>query len=65
MLAAWGVYRLDRAGAPRWLCDALLVLVGYGPVLYAVAFTAIVVHGRGQESRWEKTVKTGKAILPR
>jgi len=29
--AAWLVYRIDRAGAPKWLRNSLLVLVGYGP----------------------------------
>ncbi|RYF38579.1 MAG: glycosyltransferase family 2 protein [Comamonadaceae bacterium] len=63
MLAAWGVYRLDRAGAPHWLRDGLLLLVGYGPFNCAVAFAAMVAEWRKAEMRWDKTPKTGKGTI--
>ena len=43
-VAAWGVYRIDKAGAPKWLRNMLLVLVGYGPLLCAIACAAIVAE---------------------
>ena len=45
-LAAWAVYRLDKAGAPKWLRNPLLVLFGYGPLLCAIACGAIVAQLR-------------------
>ena len=62
-LAAWGVYRVDRAGAPKWLRDALLVLVGYGPLLCAIAFGAIIAQLRNADLKWDKTIKSGKARI--
>lgn len=63
MVAAWGVYRLDRAGAPAWLRDGLLLLVGYGPLNCAVAFAAMVAEWRKAEMRWDKTPKSGKGTI--
>ena len=63
-LAAWGVYRLDRAGVPRRLRDVALVLVGYGPLLCAISLAAIVGQLRSADLKWDKTVKSGKARLP-
>jgi len=63
-LAAWGVYRLDRAGAPKRLRDIALVLVGYGPLLCAISLGAIVGQLRSADLKWDKTVKSGKARLP-
>ncbi len=63
MLAAWGMYRLEKAGAPRWLRNWLLVLVGYGPLLCAVSFTALATAWRRNDMHWDKTVKTGKARI--
>lgn len=60
MVAGWGLYRLERAGAPPWLVRPLLALVGYGPVLCAVSFAAYVAEWRGAERSWDKTVKIGK-----
>lgn len=64
ILAAWGVYRLDRAGAPKGLRDIALVLVGYGPLLCAISLAAIVGQLRSADLKWDKTVKSGKARLP-
>jgi hypothetical protein len=63
-LAAWGVYRLDKAGAPKWLRNILLVLVGYGPLLCAISLGAIIGQLRSADLKWDKTIKSGKARLP-
>ena len=62
-LAAWLVYRIDKAGAPKWLRNALLVLVGYGPLLCAIAFAAIIAQFRKADLKWDKTIKSGKARI--
>lgn len=62
-LAAYGVYRLDRAGAPLWLRNSLLVLVGYGPLLCAIAVAAIMAELSNAELTWDKTIKSGKARI--
>ena len=62
-LAAWAVYRIDRAGAPKWLRDTLLVLVGYGPLLCAISIGAIVAQLRNADLKWDKTIKSGKARI--
>ncbi len=62
-VAAWGVYRLDKAGAPKWLRNTLLVLVGYGPLLCAIACGAIVAELRKADLKWDKTIKSGKARI--
>lgn len=47
-VAAWLVYRLDKAGAPKWLRNIFLVLVGYGSLMCAIAFAAIVAELGGR-----------------
>ena len=64
MLAAWAVYRLERIGLPNRLRDALLLLVGYGAFMNAIAFAAMVAQWRKVEQRWDKTLKSGKARIP-
>lgn len=64
-LAAWLVYRMDLAGAPKWLRNIFLLLVGYGPLMCAIAFAAIVAELRKSDLRWDKTVKSGKARILR
>ena len=63
-LAAWGVYRLDRAGAPKWLRNILLVLVGYGPLLCAISLGATIGQLRSADLKWDKTIKSGRVKLP-
>ena len=58
---AWLVYRIEKAGAPKWLRNSLLVLVGYGPLLCAIAFAAIIAQLRKADLKWDKTIKSGKA----
>jgi hypothetical protein len=62
-LAAWLVYRIEKAGAPKWLRNSLLVLVGYGPLLCAIAFAAIIAQLRKADLKWDKTIKSGKARI--
>lgn len=62
-LAAWGVYRLDKAGAPVWLRNVLLALVGYGPLLCAITWGAIMAELRKADLTWDKTIKTGKVRM--
>ena len=62
-LAAWAVYRIDRAGAPKWLRDTLLLLIGYGPLLCAISIGAIVAQLRNADLKWDKTIKSGKARM--
>jgi cellulose synthase/poly-beta-1,6-N-acetylglucosamine synthase-like glycosyltransferase len=61
--AGWAVYRLDKAGLRGWPRNLLLMLVGYGSVLAAVAIAAFFAEWRGLELKWDKTVKSGKARI--
>jgi hypothetical protein len=61
--AAYGVYRLDKAGAPKWLRDPVLLLVGYGPLLCAIAVGAIIAQFKNADLKWDKTIKSGKARI--
>ncbi|WP_238335860.1 glycosyltransferase [Serinicoccus kebangsaanensis] len=63
MLAAWLVYRIDKARPGSWPVAPLLVLVGYGPLLCAITFAAYVAQARGAATTWDKTEKTGKVTL--
>ena len=63
-LMAWGVYRLDRAGAPKWLRNPLLLVVGYGPLLCAISLGALIGQFRSADLKWDKTIKSGKARIP-
>ncbi len=63
MLAAWGVFRIEKAGAPRWLRNILMVVVGYGPFMCVISFTALATSWRKTELRWDKTVKSGKVRI--
>lgn len=65
MLAAWGVYELEKLGIPQWLRDALLVLVGYGPLLSAISVAAMVAEWKKTDRRWDKTMKTGRVRIPK
>jgi cellulose synthase/poly-beta-1,6-N-acetylglucosamine synthase-like glycosyltransferase len=60
MLAGWLVYRADRISWLRPVVPALVLVVGFGPVLCAVSIAAYVAEARGAASTWDKTEKTGK-----
>lgn len=71
MVAAYLVYRLERAvGArsgvhtrrARW-SGQLIYIVGFGPLLCAITFTAYIKELRGAAQVWEKTEKTGQVGL--
>ena len=63
MPAAYIVYRLEKAGVARWLRNTLLLLVGYGPLLCVISFTALATVWRRNNLQWEKTVKSGNARI--
>jgi cellulose synthase/poly-beta-1,6-N-acetylglucosamine synthase-like glycosyltransferase len=63
MALAWAVYRIDKAGAPKRLRNVLLLLVGYGPLLCAIALASIVAELRKTDLKWDKTIKSGKARI--
>ena len=64
MLAAWAVYRLDKARPLGWFGGVLMFVVGYGPLLCAITFAAYVAEARGTAATWDKTEKTGKVGAP-
>jgi cellulose synthase/poly-beta-1,6-N-acetylglucosamine synthase-like glycosyltransferase len=59
MLAAWLLRRLERVRGIGRLAPALLYVVGYGPLLCAIAATAYIKQIQGTEMVWDKTEKTG------
>lgn len=63
MLPAWLLYRLDKAGAPSWVRNTLLLLVGYGPVLCTITLASYVSELRKAGLQWDKTEKLGKARI--
>ena len=56
----WGVYRIDKAGAPKWLRNSLLVLVGYGPLLCAISWAAIIAQLRKRRSEMGQDDQVGQ-----
>lgn len=62
-LAAWLVYRIDKAGAPKWLRNIFLLLIGYGPLMCAVSFAAMIAELRKSDVKWDKTIKSGKVRI--
>ncbi len=46
-----------------WLRNTLLLLVGYGPLLCVISFTALATVWRRNNLQWEKTVKSGNARI--
>jgi len=59
MVLAYGVKLLSARRRLRPLAGALVYIVGYGPLLCAIAGAAFLAELRGAELRWEKTEKTG------
>jgi cellulose synthase/poly-beta-1,6-N-acetylglucosamine synthase-like glycosyltransferase len=62
MVGGWLVKRIDELGAHR-LARILVYLVGFGPILCAVTFTAYVHEARHREQKWEKTEKVGNVAM--
>jgi cellulose synthase/poly-beta-1,6-N-acetylglucosamine synthase-like glycosyltransferase len=56
--------RVGRLRVGRLLSPVLVYLAGYGSVLCACTFTSYLLELRRAEARWEKTEKTGKAVVP-
>lgn len=63
MGAAWLAKWIEPRRWGRPLSVALVWIVGYGPLLCAVTFTAYVKEARRAEMTWDKTEKTGKVAL--
>ncbi|WJF91712.1 glycosyltransferase [Paraburkholderia bonniea] len=63
MLAAWCVRELERAGLPPRLVQALLLVVGYGPLLCTIELAAFIAEWRGLERKWDKTEKSGSVQI--
>ena len=55
--------------AARWQLDVLprvlLEIAGYGAFLCSVTFAAYVREIQGARLTWDKTIKTGKVVMPR
>jgi cellulose synthase/poly-beta-1,6-N-acetylglucosamine synthase-like glycosyltransferase len=64
MPIAWLAMRLETAPGGRWWSRALIYVAGYGAFLCLVTLAAYLRELRGAERRWEKTEKTGRALLP-
>jgi len=60
MLVAYAAKWLESSDFWRRLSPALLYLGGYGPFLCAVTFGSYIKELRGEELKWDKTIKTGK-----
>lgn len=60
MFMAWVTYRLDRLSVSKTLTNILLLLVGYGPLLCAITFSAYSSVVMKRPMKWNKTIKTGK-----
>lgn len=60
MLAALAARRVERTRAGRVLSPLLIYLAGYGSLLCAITFDSYVKELRHAESKWDKTVKTGR-----
>ncbi len=67
MFFAWCVYRLAKAGAPKWLVHFFLMVVGYGPLLCVITLLAFFAELRKSTIIWDKTekkIKIRKALKP-
>ncbi|HEY2242409.1 MAG TPA: glycosyltransferase family 2 protein [Streptosporangiaceae bacterium] len=64
MAVAWLAKAIGSRRIGRVLSPLLVYLVGYGSVLCACTFTSYVKELRRAEAHWEKTEKTGKAVVP-
>ena len=64
MVAAWAVYRLDRAQRVAWLIGPLIFVVGYGPLLCAITFAAYVAELRDKSHHLgeDREDRQGRAV---
>ena len=63
MMAAWLAKCLESRRFARVLSPVLIYLVGYGSLLCACTFASYLLELRRADARWEKTEKTGKAVV--
>jgi cellulose synthase/poly-beta-1,6-N-acetylglucosamine synthase-like glycosyltransferase len=64
LAVAWLAKVIEPHRIGRLLSPVLVYLVGYGSVLCACTFASYVLELRRAEARWDKTEKTGKAVVP-
>lgn len=64
MPVAWLARLVEPTRWGRALSPALVYVVGYGPLLCAVACNSYVKELRGAAMTWDKTEKTGKVGMP-
>ena len=63
MVVAWLAKSLESRRFGRLLSPVLIYLVGYGSLLCACTFASYVLELRRADAQWEKTEKTGKAMV--
>lgn len=63
MAVAWLAIAVERRRGGMLLSKVLLYLAGYGAFLCLVTLGSYVAELRGTERRWDKTEKSGRALL--
>lgn len=58
MFWAWIIFRLELAGVSTRITNALLFIVGYGPLLCVINLSAYFIELRKAILKWDKTEKT-------
>lgn len=61
MFFSWLTYRLAILGAPIFIIDALIAIVGYGPLLCTITLLAFIAEMRKSSLVWVKTEKKMKS----
>ena len=61
MVVAW-LARLVEPTRLGFLTPALIYAAGFGSLLSAITFASWVKEARGEETKWEKTEKTGQVV---
>ena len=64
MLVALCAKLVEGLWIGRVLSPLIVYVGGYGPLLCCITFAAYIKELRGAELRWEKTEKTGRAVMP-
>lgn len=64
MLCAWLIFRCELWGLPTRLTKCLLVIVGYGPLLCTINFTAYIAELKRPNIKWHKTEKISSDRVP-
>ena len=64
MLGAYAAYSFEKTKGLKWASRPLLLIAGYGPLLCAITFYSYIAEIQNKEMKWDKTEKTGKAVVP-